>query len=352
MGEADAGSTQVIRTDQVPQADRFDFYRQLIRTMPVPLVVEPEAPRRPPVDFRATIEQTVFGEVAFTTLATWQTTPFTVLRTDRLIRSCDPGVLRLVVNLQGCSTFTQAGNDAELGVGDLALFDTSMPFAGRRGLLRYGGPDRLLMVTFPRTKFNRPDMLRPVLSRRIPSSAGIARLLRVLLLQLCADAASFGAAQRLDLATTTLDLVTMLANDVLQSDLADAETLRRGQLLRIQESVRAHLGQPTLSPKDIAVANHMSLRSLQRLFRDHGLTVSGWIRHERLRRCRRDLADPTLLTVPVSAVGRRWGFPDPTQFSHAFRAAYAISPAAYRAAMSTDALEAAAMSPGTTPVHD
>jgi hypothetical protein len=49
-----------------------------------------------------------------------------------------------------------------------------------------------------------------------------------------------------------------------------------------------------------------------------------------LERCRRDLLDPSLGDVPVSAIAARWGLTNAAHFSRAFRAAYGASPVEYR----------------------
>jgi len=274
-------------------------------------------------------------------LSTWPTTPFQVRRTRPLIRRADLDALRLVLNLRGRSHFTQAGNEALLGRGDLALFDTSMPFVGQRGLARPGAVEQLLMVTFPRARlWHQPDAIRSLLSQQIPGRGGVAGLLRTLIARMSHDTASFDPAQRPALATTMLDLIAMLATDLLDVEVSQPEARRRIQLLRVQESMACRLGESDLSPSLIAAAHHLSVRALHRLFHEHGLTVSGWLRHQRLERCRRDLENPVLRAVPVHVIGKRWGYLDATQFSRAFRAAYGTSPAAHRdTTLNTDRTE-------------
>ena len=102
-------------------------------------------------------------------------------------------------------------------------------------------------------------------------------------------------------------------------------------LLRIQAFIEYHLGDPGLSPGMIAAAHHISLRTLHKLYQAQGETIAASIRHRRLAHCRQDLLDPDLRNRPVSAVGARWGFPDATAFSRAFRAAYGLPPGEYRA---------------------
>ncbi|MGC5286637.1 helix-turn-helix transcriptional regulator [Micromonospora sp. DT231] len=80
----------------------------------------------------------------------------------------------------------------------------------------------------------------------------------------------------------------------------------------------------------VADAHHISVRSLHRLFEAEDTTVASYIRDLRLARCRRDLTDPALRSLPAQAVAARWGFPDKAHFSRAFRAAYGITPQEHR----------------------
>ncbi|MBM7774496.1 AraC-like DNA-binding protein [Actinokineospora baliensis] len=99
-------------------------------------------------------------------------------------------------------------------------------------------------------------------------------------------------------------------------------------LLRdIHDLIDARLADPDLTPAGIAAAVHISTRQLYRLFESEGTTVAKWIRDRRLERCRADL-----LTEPagVSAVGARWGIPDSSYFSRAFRQRYGCAPRDYR----------------------
>jgi len=58
---------------------------------------------------------------------------------------------------------------------------------------------------------------------------------------------------------------------------------------------------------------------------------AAWIRSRRLEGARRDLADPELAGLTISALAARWGFGDPARFSRAFRAVYGCSPTEARA---------------------
>ncbi|WP_338895223.1 GMC family oxidoreductase N-terminal domain-containing protein [Streptomyces sp. TG1A-60] len=75
------------------------------------------------------------------------------------------------------------------------------------------------------------------------------------------------------------------------------------------------LDDPALGPDEIAAAHRVSRRHLYKLMAEEGYTVSGWLREQRLARCRRDLGDPALRHLSVGAIGGRRGFPDPAHFS-------------------------------------
>jgi AraC-like DNA-binding protein len=116
----------------------------------------------------------------------------------------------------------------------------------------------------------------------------------------------------------------------LEGDVSVLETPRRALFTRVCVFIDQCLGDPRLSPTLVAQAHHISVRYLHMLFRDEGVTVGGWIRACRLERCRRDLADPMLVGLPVHAVAARWGFADAPHFSRLFRAEFGMPPGEYR----------------------
>jgi AraC-like DNA-binding protein len=96
---------------------------------------------------------------------------------------------------------------------------------------------------------------------------------------------------------------------------------------RIRAFILQRLSDQGLTPRAIAAAHHISVRTLHRLFRvDGDATVAAWVRARRLEGCRRDLLDPRQRSRSVRAIAFRWGFRDNAHFSRAFRAAYGTSP--------------------------
>ena len=66
-------------------------------------------------------------------------------------------------------------------------------------------------------------------------------------------------------------------------------------------------------------------------FESEGASVSEWIRHRRLDRCQRDLANPALAHQTIVAIAGRWGLTNGPHFSRLFRSRYGCSPREYRA---------------------
>ncbi len=182
------------------------------------------------------------------------------------------------------------------------------------------------------------SLLPPALDRvddlslcRLSVREGFGALLAQFLWQLTANTSAYRAADGPRLARVVVDLVAALFAQALDTDVRlDPEAERRTLTLRIQGFIRQQLHDPELTPGTIAAAHHISLSHLHRLFQERGITVAGWLRGERLEQCRRDLADPLMVTTPIHAIAGRWGFTHVAHFSRAFRRAYDTTPREYR----------------------
>lgn len=111
---------------------------------------------------------------------------------------------------------------------------------------------------------------------------------------------------------------------------ADMTPSRAAVFARVCSRIDARLAEPELSLAAIAADEHMSARYLQKLFEKSGSSFSAYLRTSRLERCRADLANAQYDKLSVSDICYRWGFNDPSHFSHAFREQFGISPRAYR----------------------
>ncbi|MGO2110799.1 MAG: helix-turn-helix domain-containing protein [Pseudoclavibacter sp.] len=101
-------------------------------------------------------------------------------------------------------------------------------------------------------------------------------------------------------------------------------------LARLLAWIDDHLTDPDLGPQRIADANFISLRYLHRLFEANDTTVAETIRRRRIDRIKADLRAASLESLPVAAIGARWGIPDATSLGRLFRAVEGTTPARWR----------------------
>lgn len=315
----------LIRTEDVSAGDQYDFLQDLMARTWVPMHCRFDYRPDSWAEFRAC------GLGAMSVVVIGGTSA-TVTRTPKLIARADPDMMKLVLV---CGTnpcvVQQDGREAHLTTGEFAVYDTRRPYRVACGV----DVDRLMGVM----TFMFPPSLLPLsrnrvgelTARRIPADAGLGDLTSQFLLRLARDIDQYSPAEAARLSTAALEvLATRLARELDAQDWGTPEARRHALLTAVQAFIEQHLGDPGLSPAAIAAAHHISLRSLHQLFHDEGLTVAGWTRQQRLRRCRRDLTDPSLADRPVVAIASRWGFASAGDFSRSFRAAHGLPPAEYR----------------------
>jgi AraC-like DNA-binding protein len=109
------------------------------------------------------------------------------------------------------------------------------------------------------------------------------------------------------------------------------ENPRTSLFERIRVFIEKRLDDSDLSPSAIARTHNISIRYLHLLFSERGVTVGGWIRSRRLARCRIELTD-LRKDRTITDIAMKWGFSDVAHFSRSFKAAFGISPNAFRRA--------------------
>jgi len=313
--------TATFRSGDEPAASRRDYWRHAIGAMMGTIEVSG--------DIRGSGQLRVgeLGALRVGTLSAYR--PGGAVWTPRRTRQSDPDICTINILATGCATVAQDGREAQLRPGDLTFVDLSRPARWSTS-----PPMRAVVVAFPRALLPLlPDELARLTAVTVPGDHGTGALISSLARQLPNHLRDAGVGNAARLGAAVLDLLTVGMAAYLDRDSVVApETRQRALLLRIQAFIDEHLGEPDLSPAQLAEAHHISLRYLHKLFQAQGATVARWIRHRRLERCRRDLLDPAQQDRPVSAIAARWGILDATNFSRAFRAAYGTSPGEYRRA--------------------
>src|SRR3954470_11832295 len=303
----------LIRTSDVPPAERYDAWRSIVCDTLGPLDLRSD----PDVPLSGEIEAGHLGPVAVGRVQT--STPHSVHRTPGLIRQGGSELYRVVLAISGSPRLGQDGRAAQLRPGEFAMYDFARPYE-----LAYDAPVQLAVFGFPRDLLALPPgSVGRVTAVPIAAGPGAGALASSVLHRVVLDLETYRPASAARLSTVMMDLVTTaVAERAGHGGSLQAESRDRVLLLRIHAFIEQNLGEADLSPGIVAAAHHVSVRYLHRLFEAQDTTVAAWIRQRRLERCRRDLADPAFIAVPVSAVAARWGLPDSAHFSRLFRRAY------------------------------
>lgn len=312
-----------MRSEDLPAADRFTWWREQAANHAAPTAVSsPHAG-----DFRAALTLAELGPVRLTIHSLPETR---AVRTPALIRRSDPERYALSLTTANAIWLDQHDHSSRLDVGDLALHDTSKPYDSRV----LSGTGSMVLLSFPKSSLPlRPKRLESLLARAVHADTGMSAILARCLTSIASAVKQdeIAAADHERLGAVALDLATATLAALLDAqDQLAPETRQQALLSSIEAFIEHALGDPDLTPAAIAHHHHISLGYLHRLFQSRELTVAAWIRHRRLERCRADLADPRLRSHPIHAVGARWGFRAPAEFSRAFRAEHGMPPGEYR----------------------
>lgn len=313
-----------ISTDHLPARERVDFAREaLSQARGAALEIEPRAGRSFRLDIR-------YRDLGAARISSTTATAYRARRTPALIRRSESDLLCVGVGLRGDGTFDQDERRFRAPAYDMILWDTSRPY--RAWLGTRTGIAEFVIMQFPRTMLSMPaNRLAGLTATMLPDGDGIGALAAQLLVRLATDMDRYAPGDAARLSAAAIDVFAVGLARALDGDRwLPPETHRHALLVRIHAFVQTHLGDPELSPGMIAAAHHITPRYLHMLFRDEGTTVTSWIRLRRLERCRQDLSDVALASLPVGRIAARWGFSSASHFSHVFRDAYGMPPQEYR----------------------
>ncbi|MET9045409.1 helix-turn-helix domain-containing protein [Streptomyces sp. NPDC004362] len=313
-------TTTTWRTATVPLEDRAEALRQTIRRQVVP--VDLVLPREP---------ECVYADVTITDIGDLQVSsvranPATVHRTAKLARADDEPVVFISLQVSGESTDVQDGRGAVLRPGDIAFYDTRRPYT----LLFDRGVD-MHFFRVPVRDIALPDeVIGQAVARRLGPEGAVSGMATGYLTRLAEHREQFDATAAHLLAAPSMELIRAVLAAQSDRPWLMAGALHETLAVRILEHMRAHVADPDLSPASVARAHHISVRHLYAILARNGIGFGDWVRAERLDACRRELSRVPPTTETIAALARRWGFKSPSHFSRAFKAAYGMSPQAWR----------------------
>lgn len=273
-----------------------------------------------PASFQAQVSMLRTGDV---TLYDLQTPAHTVERRPAAAAQATESFGKLSLQLEGVCTVSQDGRECVLYPGDLAFYVSQRPYR-----LHFPEPQHTLVVHFPEHFVHLiPEDIAQVTATRISGDSGLGRVAVPLFEQLAMNFEVLNGPHAGSLVRSALDMLVT----VLSAELHHNAPPPSGELFRqATDYIAANLHDVELRPGTVAEALFVSLRHLHTQFAENGFTVANFIRNLRLEGIRRELADPRHARDTIQMIGQRYGLPEASQVSRAFRAAYGESPSAYR----------------------
>ncbi len=249
----------------------------------------------------------------------------TVRRTPYASRDDVAPSIFLGLQMEGTSLVVQGGREAVLSPGNLVIWDTTRPYTlvDEVGIRQHFFRIPLSALALPH------DAIARTTAVALTPGHPVAHLASTYFARMASRPDLFTTPGAAALGQPSLELVRALITTHLDTGSIN-DSRRATAALQIQEYIRAHLGDPELSPGSIAGAHHISVRQLYNVLAEAGISLGDWIRTHRLEACRDDLRRPELRSSTIAAIARRWGFPNASSFGRLFRNAYALSPREWR----------------------
>jgi len=311
-------TTPGITTAGIAPVDRFDHWvGEIGRTMSVAVDARAATPDR----FQGRVAGNSVGDIHFCWVSA---DPMQVRRTRRLTARVEEDYYKFGLQISGTGLVEQDGQRCRIGPRDLVICDTSRPYS-----FTYDCRYQTMLALVPQALIPfGPDVLRSVAARRIAGGDGTAAIVASFLQSLTGHLGSVGDPALPRVMEGAVSLFTGL----LAERVADGrpEWSEQAMMLRIRDHIDRHLAEPDLTPDAIAAAFGISRRYLFKLFAGQETTVAGCIRAQRLARCARDLADPSMRERSVGRVAMRWGLADTGHFARLFKTAYGRTPRDFR----------------------
>ena len=307
-------------TDVVPEARRFDYWRQLIKSNLISVSVERET------------RNSFFGslaacEVGSSRLLFVNSTTQHVTRTGSCINQDRKNLYLLNYLVEGRGSTSQHGNFSDIASGDFFLHDSSA-----FGDLRLVGDFKLLTLSLSRPLIDRHFARAPYLCA-MPLSSGQHATVRVAadMFQSMAKHCTQMNSNNLELLVDNFVGIVAMAYGSSSVQCPTASTAHSALLMRIRGYIIAHLGDENLGPSRIAEQHGISERYLSTLFATEDTTVSRWIWAQRLEASRRALSLEEFSERKINEIAFTCGFNDMSHFSFSFKKRYGCTPRQFRA---------------------
>jgi AraC-like DNA-binding protein len=271
-------------------------------------------------DFRAQVRMRSFGERSVATIGSDNCR---VSRTDLSARRAEAGHIKMLWQLSGKMTVQQDGRCTPLLAGDVSVCDTGRPYR-----LWLAEEAQLAVLTMPYNAVPGWERLSQKLCGSALADRTTARAALAAILALLDDVGQQNAGS----ANPVLQAVQwMLSASLHRSVTAPGERASAAiKLDAAHQHILAHIDDPALSPEELAGALHVSRRALYLMFKEYQITPGRFIHKIRLDAVRDALSGTENSHRSILEIALDHGFTDSASFSRIFKAAFGLSPSAWR----------------------
>ncbi|HET6971029.1 MAG TPA: helix-turn-helix domain-containing protein [Phenylobacterium sp.] len=309
-----------LTTDAAAEGERLDYWRDVVCSTFFLAECHAATER----SFHGSISTTATPQMAFSRLRSGAQH---VVRNASHVRRTEDEVFLINIQVAGTGTFMQDGREVLLRPGDFTCTDSTRPCE-----MHYTDDFEQVVFYMPRALVTQAggetDRLTAV---HMAANSPIGSIASPFLRQVAAEIHNVQPSTAARLAETGLALVMTAFGELAGGDYDPRRWGRMALRERANQVIDARACDPDLNPAAVAAALGISLRHLQSVFREDGTTPSEWIWRRRLERSLRDLAAPAFATASISTIAYACGFSDVAHFSRRFKAAYGLSPRAFRA---------------------
>ena len=269
-------------------------------------------------DFQASFLESNVGSVQIYGI---QSNPHTLERSPQLISPESPHDVKFYLQLSGTTIIEQGNRTTALRPGQLTLFVTYLPYT-----IRFPTAQQGLLVKAPTNVLSHPEsVIESLALTTLDRNKGIGSVLLP----------SFSLlGNRIEEDRNTVQAVEFLLEAVTHALIGARQAERPfthdSTFEKATDYIDRHLSDPSLNAESVAKAMYISLRSLQKHFADHQLTVSKYIKSRRVHLIRRDLANPAFSNLSIREIAQAYGLIQPSHISRAFKEEFGVSPRAFR----------------------
>lgn len=322
LAQPDHFGPRLFRTSQLPHAQRFAAWRDVVNGWLLPVDMRPVSDR--PFEGSACLRVLPGLRFGGGSLGG------TLNTRTRRIAAQDNDDLFLFINTGGTFAVSQCGREVEIPVGGAFLMSCA-----EAGAYNWTEGMRLLALRTPAEPVSARihNLYGSVAKAVAPDNEGL-RLLTAYL-RLLSDAEPF-------VTTEARELVTQHVQDLLALVLGatgDGGELARGRGMQaarwemVTAYVERNLERPDLSPAAAAFHLRLSERTVQRLFERKGTSFTEHLLARRLAKAHAMLGNPNKNSERIGEVALSCGFGNVSYFNRCFRSRYGATPSDIRAAI-------------------